>query len=457
MSQKIADSLMGSSVGRNVSGTYCRTEPVPYNRNTENMRNRVRVGTGALLLLALVLPVSVAGQDFFRRFFRQSLPSVEYDSHFAFTRIRYGARVGQGFGGWEHDYPTADRNFSAILDYITNMRVHLDGSNILDLDDPRIFENPVIYMSEPGFWTTDDSEAANLRAYLLKGGFIIFDDFDGDADWRNLVTQMNRVLPDHYFIRLDVTHPIFQSFFGLKTLNIPHPMLPGIEPDGKLIWTFNTIPEKSVGVWATTDATGRDMKRDINKEKADLARIGDPYKTLGGGVWQNPAVDLETNRIYFVVGNPSPDLDGSLRPGDNLYTDSLVSVDLNTGAYICHFQYIAHDVWDLDAVSPPVIATVKGRDGNPVKGEYARIFEEEYRRAARLPEYQTLFREVDLSRAAEEVHNGYFSIDKKGGWTDTAECLESLLRSPYMPVAIRDHLSSWLKTSKELAVERVAS
>jgi alcohol dehydrogenase (cytochrome c) len=83
--------------------------------------------------------------------------------------------------------------------------------------------------------------------------------------------------------------------------------------DGKLIWNFTTIPEKSVGEWATHDATGRDMKRDINKEKADLARIGDPFKTLGGGVWQNPAVDLETNRIYFVVGNPSPDLDGSLR------------------------------------------------------------------------------------------------------------------------------------------------
>jgi type III restriction enzyme len=60
-------------------------------------------------------------------------------------------------------------------------------------------------------------------------------------------------------------------------------------------------------------------------------------------------------------------------------------------------------------------------DGNVVKGEYASIFEEEYRRAARLPEYNTLFKEVDLTRAAEEVHNGYFSIDKKGGWTDTAE------------------------------------
>ena len=60
-------------------------------------------------------------------------------------------------------------------------------------------------------------------------------------------------------------------------------------------------------------------------------------------------------------------------------------------------------------------------DGNSIKGEYARIFEEEYRRAAKLPEYNTLFKEVDLTRAAAEVHNGYFSIDKKGGWTDTEE------------------------------------
>ena len=60
-------------------------------------------------------------------------------------------------------------------------------------------------------------------------------------------------------------------------------------------------------------------------------------------------------------------------------------------------------------------------EGNPVKGDYARIFEEEYQRAARLPEYNTLFKEVDLTRAADEVHNGYFSIDKKGGWTDTEE------------------------------------
>jgi alcohol dehydrogenase (cytochrome c) len=135
---------------------------------------------------------------------------------------------------------------------------------------------------------------------------------------------------------------------------------------GKLVWNFDTIPENSVGVWATKDATGRNMHRDIAAEKASLAAHGDPYKRLGGGVWQNPSIDLATNRIYFVVGNPSPDLDGSLRPGDNLYTDSLVSLDLNTGKIACHFQYIAHDVWDLDAVSPTVLVEVKDNDGKMV-------------------------------------------------------------------------------------------
>src|ERR1700716_2043413 len=137
---------------------------------------------------------------------------------------------------------------------------------------------------------------------------------------------------------------------------------------GKLLWTFNTIPESTVGVWATKDATGRDMHRDIQAEKDQLAKTGDPFARLGGGVWQNPAVDLATNRIYFVVGNPSPDLDGSPRPGDNLYTDSLFPLDLDTGKSVCHYQYLPHDVWDLDAASPPVLVNVRGKDGRTIPG-----------------------------------------------------------------------------------------
>jgi alcohol dehydrogenase (cytochrome c) len=138
---------------------------------------------------------------------------------------------------------------------------------------------------------------------------------------------------------------------------------------GKLLWTFHTIPEKGhEGVWATHDATGRDMHRDIAAEKAALARDSSFYQTLGGGVWMTPAVDLPTRTVIFVVGNPSPDLYGAERPGDNLYTNSMVAVDLDTGAYRWHFQYIAHDVWDLDAVSPVILTDVKDKDGKMVPG-----------------------------------------------------------------------------------------
>jgi PQQ-dependent dehydrogenase (methanol/ethanol family) len=137
--------------------------------------------------------------------------------------------------------------------------------------------------------------------------------------------------------------------------------------DGKLLWTFYTIPEKGhEGVWATHDATGRDMKRDIPAEKAALAKDSSFWQTLGGGVWMAPAVDLKSRTVFFLVGNPSPDLYGAIRPGDNLYTDSMVAIDLDKGTYKWHSQYIAHDVWDLDAVSPAVLTQAKDKSGKMV-------------------------------------------------------------------------------------------
>ena len=115
----------------------------------KDMKTR-RFGVLAAVLVAVLLvllPLVVAAQG--RRL--SSAEQVQpYDGRLTFTRLQYGSSLGGfGFGGaaWSHDYPAADENLSSILDYITNMRVHLDGSNILDLDDPRIFENPVIYLS----------------------------------------------------------------------------------------------------------------------------------------------------------------------------------------------------------------------------------------------------------------------------------------------------------------------
>ena len=143
---------------------------------------------------------------------------------------------------------------------------------------------------------------------------------------------------------------------------------------GQLLWTFYTIPDNGPGRrLGRNDAVGRNMKRDIAAEKTALAaKGGDFYKTLGGGVWMAPAIDRETHTVYFVVGNPSPDLYGAIRPGDNLYTDSLVAIDLDTGKYKWHYQYIAHDVWDLDAVSPPILVDVKDKNGQMIPGRDPR-------------------------------------------------------------------------------------
>jgi alcohol dehydrogenase (cytochrome c) len=142
---------------------------------------------------------------------------------------------------------------------------------------------------------------------------------------------------------------------------------------GEQAWRWYSIPapkgdptfdeEAPNGWWGTwaTKAEASDLHRDIAKEKADSAKYGDAWKTGGGGVWMTPAYDKDLNSIFLAVGNPSPDLDGSVRPGDNLYTDAIVALDATTGKTKWYYQTVPHDVWDLDAVSPPVVTILDGK------------------------------------------------------------------------------------------------
>jgi hypothetical protein len=161
---------------------------------------------------------------------------LPYDGRFMFARLRYAEGVAadelgsgrfrrRGFGRgqgppWSHDYPRAERNFMKILDEITTIAPYTGplGGAILDIGSPDLMKFPVAYMAEAGYWTQTDDEAANLRAYLLKGGFIIFDDFRG-GDWSNFEAQMKRVLPDVRMVELDISHPIFHAFFDVATLD----------------------------------------------------------------------------------------------------------------------------------------------------------------------------------------------------------------------------------------------
>jgi len=145
---------------------------------------------------------------------------ADYDGRFSFVRIRYGPPGQLRYRReppWAHDFPRADFNFLKILNEITFLKTFIDQGNIRTLDDPELTFFPVAYMSEPGFWTMAEEEMEGLRAYLLKGGFVIFDDFR-ENHMSNLEAQMRRVLPDASWQRLDATHPIFHSFFEINSL-----------------------------------------------------------------------------------------------------------------------------------------------------------------------------------------------------------------------------------------------
>jgi PQQ-dependent dehydrogenase (methanol/ethanol family) len=139
--------------------------------------------------------------------------------------------------------------------------------------------------------------------------------------------------------------------------------------DGKRAWRWYSIPDNTDavakngwwGTWTKTTPDGADLHRDIEKEKADSAKYAEAWKTGGGGVWMTPAYDKDLNMIFVAVGNPSPDLDGGIRPGDNLFTDAVVAIDATNGQTKWYYQTVPHDVWDLDAVSPPVVTTLGGK------------------------------------------------------------------------------------------------
>ena len=149
-------------------------------------------------------------------------PNTPYDGRFTFVRVRYGPDYGFASQGlpWSHDYPTGEQHFMKILDELSLLNPHTEETNILTFDDPELFRYPVAYLCEPGGWVMTDQEAASLRAYLQKGGFMIVDDFRMQH-WGNFESQITRVLPEARFYDLDIDNPIFHAFFEIKTLNVP--------------------------------------------------------------------------------------------------------------------------------------------------------------------------------------------------------------------------------------------
>lgn len=196
------------------------------------MNTFVRVCVYGALLLTALTPVTSAQAQ--RRGQQPAFqPNVPYDGRLTFVRVKYQMPEfgGGGFRGgrdipWSHDYPRGERHFTKIVSELSSTRVRIDASNILTLDDPQLGKYPIAYMAEAGFWRPSDAEALGLRNYLAKGGFIIFDDFAGEH-WMNFEVQMKKVLPNLRPIALDLSHPIFDAFYRIKSLEYDHPIYRG--------------------------------------------------------------------------------------------------------------------------------------------------------------------------------------------------------------------------------------
>lgn len=209
-------------------------------------------------------------------------PNVGYDGQFTFVRVRYTVH---GRSGWEFDYPAMERNLMTMMQELTTVAPHVQGSNIHTLDDPELLKYPVAYISEPGYWIPSDAEVLGLRNYLAKGGFFIVDDFMR-GEWHNFERQMLRVLPGARFVKLDVDNPIFQSFFALETLEMSYPHDPNLKAE-------------FLGIYEDNDPRKR-LLVIINYNND----IGDYMEWSGAGWWPvnitNDAYKLAIN--YLVYG-----------------------------------------------------------------------------------------------------------------------------------------------------------
>ena len=219
--------------------------------------------------------------------------NFRYDGRFTFARIRFEPpryRRGGFYWGldlkWNHDYPWGEENFTRILAEYTSLSINTGGGDIYSLNEPGLFRRPFAYLCEVGFWHPSDQEAENLRAWLLKGGFLVVDDFFQHRALGNFLEQMQRVLPGYDAVELDVSHPVFDSFFHIETLDFKH----GVG--------FEHLVPVYYGFFEDNDPSGRLIV--IANYNQD---IGDYWEWSGNDYWPvaltNEAFKLGVNYVIY--------------------------------------------------------------------------------------------------------------------------------------------------------------
>jgi hypothetical protein len=174
--------------------------------------------------------------------YADNIPKADKDlsGKFTFTRVRFdlpgiyagyniGARLGDGGPPWSHDYPVAGRHLMKIVSELSKTDVTLNVNEpIYRFGDEELYKFPFVYLCEVGFMQLSDQEIAGMREYMLRGGFVCVDDFRDDWMLANLIQFVKRAFPEQEYQlkKLDISHPIFNCFFSIKTLALP-PMYGG--------------------------------------------------------------------------------------------------------------------------------------------------------------------------------------------------------------------------------------
>ena len=190
-----------------------------------------RVVLALFIVLSLTAAAALAqrrgGFGFRGRDRFQPQPNARYDGRFTFLRVNYETAPGgywyRGLPSWAHGYPLAEQNLMKIMNELSYLGANEEEINTLSLEDPELFKYPLAYIIEVSWWTLTDRQAAGLRAYMQKGGFVIVDDFKaigdfGSPGWEPFEANMQRVLPGARFVEMQATHPIFHCFFEIETL-----------------------------------------------------------------------------------------------------------------------------------------------------------------------------------------------------------------------------------------------
>jgi hypothetical protein len=179
-----------------------------------------RFGIVALFVVSL-LSAALAFQRRFSRFSEDEYlplpPDANEKTEFAFARLRYSS-LGGGYyrlSNWSTDYPKADRQFVQGVRRLTRLHTR-SVEQVVSFEGNELFDYPWIYAVEVGHWELNEEEAAKLREYLLRGGFLMTDDFHGSMEWEIFLASIRRVFPDRPIVDIPDNDPIFHTIYDIK-------------------------------------------------------------------------------------------------------------------------------------------------------------------------------------------------------------------------------------------------